>query len=83
MSRPTLAFLELQLLLAHYHEVVKLGDSGEQMWVLGHKLVELAIAMGLHRDPGDRDLPEADVAKRRWVWWNILGVERYVTLPFR
>jgi len=81
MSRPSIALLEVYLILAHYHATVKLGDSGEQIWALSHKMTELAVTLGLHRDPGDRGLPEHEVAKRRWVWWNILSFERY-DLPF-
>lgn len=78
MSHPSIALLEVYLILAHYHATVKLGDSGEQIWALSHKMIELAMTLGLHRDPGDRGLPEHEVAKRRWVWWNILSFERYV-----
>jgi hypothetical protein len=77
MSHPSIALLEVYLILAHYHATVKLGDSGEQMWALSHKMIELAMTLGLHRDPAERGLPEHEVAKRRWVWWNILSFERY------
>jgi len=78
MSHPSIALLEVYLILAHYHATVKLGDSGEQIWALTHKMIELAMTLGLHRDPGDRGLPDHEVAKRRWVWWNILSFERCV-----
>lgn len=78
MSHPSIALLEVYLVLGHYHTTVKLGDSGERMWALSHKMIELAMTLGLHRDPDERGLPEHEVAKRRWVWWNILSFERYV-----
>lgn len=78
MTQPNIALLEVHLILAQYQSTVKAGDSGEQMWSLSHKMVSLATSMGLHRDYGGRGLPEPEVAKRRWVWWNVISFERYV-----
>lgn len=76
MAHPSLALLEVYLILAHYHATVKLGDSGEQMWALSHKMINIATHMGLHRDPGGSGFSEREVSKRRWLWWNILSYER-------
>lgn len=80
MSHPTLELLELHLLLGHYHSTIKAADSGEQMWLLNHKMMGMATVLGLHRDPEQWDIPEDERAKRRWIWWNVLTFERLASL---
>ncbi|KAF8314776.1 hypothetical protein DL93DRAFT_2079956 [Clavulina sp. PMI_390] len=79
MTHPSIPLIEIHLLMGHYQATVKTGESGEIMWSLAHKMIILAMSMGLHREFGtDRGLPEREVVRRRWVWWNVLSFERWM-----
>jgi hypothetical protein len=71
----TLELVELLLIRSHYLMVSK--TDSEETWHVKGELVNIATAMGLHRDPG-REVPLEVAERRRWAWWNILMVERYV-----
>ena len=71
----TLELVELFLIRSHYLMVSK--KDSEEIWLVKGELVNIATAMGLHRDPG-RGVPLEVAERRRWAWWNILMVERYV-----
>ena len=68
----SLGLVELLLIRVHYLMISKI-DHEELRRVLG-EVVNIATAMGLHRDPGNLEVAE----RRRWAWWNIIVVERYV-----
>ncbi len=71
----TLELLELYLIRVHYLMILK--TDYEETWHVKGELVNIATAMGLHRDPG-KEMPFEVAERRRWAWWNILIVERYV-----
>jgi hypothetical protein len=71
----TLELLELYLIWIHYLMILK--TDYEETWHVKGELVNIATAMGLHRDPG-KEMPFEVAERRRWAWWNILIVERYV-----
>jgi len=71
----TLELVELHLIRAHYLMIIKI-DS-EEAWHVKGELVNIATAMGLHRDPG-KEMPFEVAERRRWAWWNALMMERYV-----
>ena len=70
----TLELVELLLIRIHYLTLSKI-DS-EETWHVKGELVNIATAMGLHRDPGKEMLLEV-AERRRWAWWHILLFERY------
>ncbi len=76
IRQPTLEFLELHLLMAHYYNSAKRADSGEDIWNLSGKMMGIATALGLHRDPERWGMPPEVAARRRWAWWNVLSFER-------
>lgn len=78
MCQPTLEFLELHLLMAHYYNSAKRADAGEDMWNLSGKMIGIATALGLHRDPEHWGMSPEVAARRRWAWWNVLSFERWV-----
>ena len=67
--------VELLLIRCHYFLVTK--TDGEEAWHVKGELITIGMAMGLHRDPG-RQMPSAVAERRRWAWWNIIMIERYV-----
>lgn len=71
----TLELVELHLIRTHYLMISKV-DS-EETWHVKGELVNIAMAMGLHRDPG-KEMPFEVAERRRWAWWNIICIERYV-----
>ena len=71
----TVELVELLLIRSHYLIISK--TDNEETWHVKGELVNIATAMGLHRDPGKEVLLEV-AERRRWAWWNILIVERYV-----
>jgi hypothetical protein len=70
----TLGLVELLLIRIHYLMLSKI-DS-EETWHVKGELVNIATAMGLHRDPGKEMLLEV-AERRRWAWWHIILLERY------
>jgi Fungal specific transcription factor domain len=71
----SLELVELLLIRVHYLMISKVDH--EELWRVLGELVNIATAMGLHRDPGKEMLLEV-AERRRWAWWNIIGLERYV-----
>ena len=71
----TLEVVELHLIRAQYLMVSKV-DS-EETWHVKGEMVNIATAMGLHRDPG-KEIPFDVAERRRWVWWGVILIERYV-----
>jgi len=70
----TLELVELLLVRSHYLILSK-ADS-EETWHVKGEMVNIAIAMGLHRDPGNEMSLEV-AERRRWAWWQLLVIERY------
>ena len=71
----TLELVELHLIRSHYLTISKI-DS-EETWHVKGELMNIATAMGLHRDPG-KEVPLEVAERRRWAWWNTIIYERYV-----
>jgi Fungal specific transcription factor domain len=71
----TLELVELLLIQGHYLMLSK--TDNEETWRVKGELVAIATAMGLHRDPGKDMLLEV-AERRRWAWWNVVIIERYV-----
>jgi hypothetical protein len=71
----TLELVELDLIWIHYLMILK--SDYEETWRIKGELVNIATAMGLHRDPG-KDMPVEVAERRKWAWWNVLIIERYV-----
>lgn len=70
----TLELVELHLIRAHYLMILK--SDNEETWHVKGELVNIATAMGLHRDPG-KEVPFEVAERRRWAWWNVLIFERW------
>lgn len=70
----SLELVEMHLIRGLYQTISK--NDSEEIWHIRGELVTIAMAMGLHRDPGKwkmhRDLAE----RRRWAWWHIVLMER-------
>lgn len=77
ISSPSVELLEVLLLVGHYTLCAKKPDSGEKLWALRGRLLSLCMSMGLHRDPSAWNMPEQEITRRRWAFWNILTFERY------
>ena len=71
-------FVELQLVRSHYLTFTK--TSPEEIWSVRGELVTVGTAMGLHRDPGKNRYSRTTAERRRWAWWHIILLERFV--PF-
>lgn len=72
----TMELVELHLVRCHYLMLSK--KDGEAIWAIKGDLVTMATAMGLHRDPGKWKMSREVAERRRWAWWNIVYLERYV-----
>ncbi|KAF8494457.1 hypothetical protein F5888DRAFT_660765 [Russula emetica] len=70
----TLELVELHLIRTH--ELMVLKTNSEELWRIKGELVNIATAMGLHRDPG-KEMPFEVAERRRWAWWNIIIIERW------
>ncbi|VDC03173.1 unnamed protein product [Peniophora sp. CBMAI 1063] len=70
----TLDEVEVHLARTHFLAMSKIDT--EEMWALRGTLVSAALAMGLHRDPGE-GVPLAVAERRRWLWWHIVLLERW------
>jgi hypothetical protein len=71
-----LDLIELLLIRAHYQTLSK-ADS-EEIWQMRGELVSIGTAMGLHRDPGKWRMHRDVAERRRWAWWHIVLLERWV-----
>jgi hypothetical protein len=74
----TLEFVELLLMRCHFHTMY-MADS-EELWNMRGEAVSIAIAVGLHRDPGRWEMSTEVAERRRWAWWNVMLLERHVIL---
>lgn len=70
----TLELVELLLLRSHFLTLAK--TDTEDIWAIRGELVSIAMAMGLHRDPGKWRMHRDVAERRRWAWWHIVLLER-------
>ncbi|KAI0270743.1 fungal-specific transcription factor domain-containing protein [Gloeopeniophorella convolvens] len=76
----TLELVELLLIRCHYLTLSKI-DS-EEIWHVKGELVNIATAMGLHRDPGKQKMSLEVAERRRWAWWHVILLERWQAFMF-
>lgn len=76
----TLELVELLLIRCHYLTFAK--TDPEEIWTVRGELVTIGTAMGLHRDPGKSRFPKEACERRRWAWWHIILLERFVLSQF-
>ncbi|TFK74442.1 hypothetical protein BDN72DRAFT_53904 [Pluteus cervinus] len=76
----TLELVELLLIRTHY--LVMSKTDSEDIWSLRGELVTIAVAMGLHRDPGKWRMHRDVAERRRWAWWHIILLERWQAFMF-
>lgn len=75
-AKTPVEFIELQLLRCHF---LTLGKAKtDEVWAVTGEVRTQAVAMGLHRDPGRWNVPVHVAERRRWAWWHIVLLERYV-----
>lgn len=72
----SLELVELHLIRGHYQNLTK--NDSEEIWHIRGELVTIGMAMGLHRDPGKWRMHRDVAERRRWAWWHIVLMERYV-----
>ena len=73
----SLELVELLLIRTHYLTLSK--NESEDIWAIRGDLVSIGTAMGLHRDPDKWRMPRDIAERRRWAWWHIILLERYVS----
>jgi hypothetical protein len=71
----TLEFVEALYLRTHY--LLYSRQNGEEVWAAKSRMMSVAIAMGLHRDPSQWRMPAEIADRRRWLWWTLLSIERW------
>lgn len=76
----SLELVELHLIRGHYQNLTK--NDSEEIWHIRGELVTIGMAMGLHRDPGKWRMHRDVAERRRWAWWHIVLMERYVVSAF-
>jgi hypothetical protein len=72
----TLELVELLLIRTHYLTLKK--TDSEEIWSVRGELLTIGTAMGLHRDPGRWKMHRDVAERRRWAWWHIILLERWV-----
>jgi hypothetical protein len=70
----TLELMELLLLRCQFHTLSR--TDSEDIWSVRGEAISVAVAMGLHRDPGRWNMSKEVAERRRWAWWHVLIVER-------
>ncbi|VDC00073.1 unnamed protein product [Peniophora sp. CBMAI 1063] len=73
----TMDFLEVVLGKCHYLGLSRVDT--EELWALRGELVSMATALGLHRYPG-KNVPHLVAERHRWIWGNIIFLERWQAL---
>ena len=76
----SLELIECLLIRTHYLTLSK--DQSEEIYAIRGELVSIGTAMGLHRDPDKWHMPRDVAERRRWAWWHIILLERFVNLNF-
>lgn len=72
----------IELLLARSYYVALVTVDSEELWQMRAELVAVGTALGLHRDPGTWNLPNATAERRRMAWWNIVFLDRWHAFMF-
>lgn len=70
----SLPLAELLLLRCQY--LAQCKTDSEEIWDVKSQLVSMCTAMGLHCDPSKWKMTHAISERRRWIWWNIVMVDR-------
>lgn len=70
----SLELAELLFMRAHY--LLYANQNGEEVWAAKSRMMSVATAMGLHRDPSQWRMPVEIAERRRWIWWTMLCLER-------
>lgn len=79
MAEGRMYTLELvELLLARCHYLTLSKRDSEEIWYIKGELFSIGTAMGLHRDPGKWHMSRDVAERRRWAWWHIILLERFV-----
>ncbi|KAF8076015.1 fungal-specific transcription factor domain-containing protein [Lyophyllum atratum] len=76
----TMDLVELYLIRGMFQTLSK--HDTEEIWHIRGELVTIAMAMGLHRDPGKWRMHRDVAERRRWAWWHILLMERWQAFLF-
>lgn len=70
----SLEFAELLFLRTHY--LLYATQDGEGVWAAKSRLMSVATAMGLHRDPSQWRMSAEIAERRRWLWWYIITMDQ-------
>ncbi|KAG6820165.1 hypothetical protein H0H93_004428 [Arthromyces matolae] len=76
----SLELVELLLIRGMFQTLSK--NDTEEIWHIRGELVTIAMAMGLHRDPGKWRMHRDVAERRRWAWWHIVLMERWQAFLF-
>ncbi|KAG6866009.1 hypothetical protein C0991_009681 [Blastosporella zonata] len=76
----SLELVELHLIRGLFQTLSK--NDTEEIWHIRGELVTIAMAMGLHRDPGKWRMHRDVAERRRWAWWHIVLMERWQAFLF-
>ncbi|KAG6919321.1 hypothetical protein DXG01_007454 [Tephrocybe rancida] len=76
----SMELIELLLIRGMFQTLSK--NDTEEIWHIRGELVTIAMAMGLHRDPGKWRMPRDVAERRRWAWWHIVLMERWQAFLF-
>ncbi|GLB33441.1 putative fungal specific transcription factor [Lyophyllum shimeji] len=76
----SLELVELHLIRGMFQTLSK--NDTEEIWHIRGELVTIAMAMGLHRDPGKWRMHRDVAERRRWAWWHIILMERWQAFLF-
>ncbi|KAG6833627.1 hypothetical protein H0H87_004254 [Tephrocybe sp. NHM501043] len=74
----SLELVELHLIRGMFQTLSK--NDTEEIWHIRGELVTIAMAMGLHRDPGKWRMHRDVAERRRWAWWHIVLMERCASI---
>jgi hypothetical protein len=72
----TLELVECLLIRCHYLTLNK--TDSEEIWAICAELVSMGLAMGPHRDPNRWKMSKEVAERKRWAWWHMILLERYV-----
>ncbi|TRM68521.1 hypothetical protein BD626DRAFT_451090 [Schizophyllum amplum] len=67
----------VELLLVRCHHLSLLKNDSEELFALKGEITMIAMALGLHRDPGKFKMHRDVAERRRWAWWHVVLLERW------
>ncbi|PWN42229.1 hypothetical protein IE81DRAFT_323712 [Ceraceosorus guamensis] len=79
---PSLEALIALHLIGFYLNSRRGGRYVESYWGISGLAMRLAIAMGLHRDPGTWNLPQPLTQRRRRVFWELWSLDCFRAIAF-